>query len=279
MAKYQIRVLEVGYDPHFPAGVAFDFWNMADQQAYSPFSMTLVQGEGRNILFDCGMDTQKEYVKNKTAMEGDQNCHNPAEVLESVGLHPEDIDAVVLSHCHWDHISGLNYFPNAVFYVQREELDNWNRAMKDPLFPVTHKMVVDQESMDTLNQYVAEGKVHLLHGDVIDLFPGISVKKAVGHSFAQNILFVEDEEQGRFAIIGDVAMRPESFEGNEAFPCYLPNLKFSVGSIESIMDSYRQIMEWVGNDVSHIVMTHDGTRHTAPNTRQSILALDVTTVI
>ena len=259
MAHYTIRTLEVGCDRHFPAGVAFDFWQMADQQVYSPFAMTLLQGEGRNILFDCGFDPASPFASAKIAQEGDELCHTPEEVLQTVGLTSGDIDAVVLSHCHWDHISGIRFFPNARLYIQREELDCWENAMRNDAFPVTHKMVVDPETLKTLRELAAAGRVEFLDGVRYELFPGIQAQCARGHSFAQTILLIEDEA-GRFAIIGDVAMRPESFTGTEQFPCFLPNLKFSVGSIEDILSSYRMIHSWVGGEVDRIVMTHDGTR-------------------
>ena len=93
MAHYTIKTLEVGFDPHFPAGVAFDFWHMAADQVYSPFAMTLLQGEGHNILFDCGIDPASPFAAAKIAQENDQNCHSTAQVLRSVGLEPREVDA------------------------------------------------------------------------------------------------------------------------------------------------------------------------------------------
>ena len=39
------------------------------------------------------------------------------------GFSPSDIDHVVLSHLHYDHAGGMEYFPNAQFYAQRRELE------------------------------------------------------------------------------------------------------------------------------------------------------------
>ena len=119
MAHYKISVLEIGRDHKFPAGVAFDFWHMGDQFIYSPFSMTLIQGEGHNILFDCGFDLSRPEIRDRIAAEQDDNCHDPKEVLASVGLTPDDIDSVIISHCHWDHMSGLSTFPTRQ-YTSRE---------------------------------------------------------------------------------------------------------------------------------------------------------------
>ena len=274
MAHYNIRVLEIGYDEHFPAGKAFDFWHMGDQQAYSPFAMTLIQGEGHNILFDCGIDPEAGFSAAKIKMENDQNCTNTADVLRAAGVDPADIDAVILSHCHWDHMGGIKYLPNAKFYIQKAEADNWKTALADPIFPITHKMVVNPEDIETLR---ACDRVEYLEGDVENLFPGISLKMAAGHSFAQSMLFI-DCDGGRFAVIGDVAMRPESFTGNEVFPCILPNLKFAVGTIKDIALSYKSIMDFVEGDVTHIIPTHDGTRHETWPTVRNEIGLNVTTI-
>jgi glyoxylase-like metal-dependent hydrolase (beta-lactamase superfamily II) len=41
--------------------------------------------------------------------------------LASIGLRPEDISKVVLSHMHFDHVSALEYFRHAEVIVQRTE--------------------------------------------------------------------------------------------------------------------------------------------------------------
>lgn len=258
MARYTIRQLELGYDPAFPLGIAFDMWDHAGEQAYSPFTVVLLEGEGHKILFDCGFDPESSFARQKIAQEHDQNCHNTVEVLRANGVEPEEIDTVIVSHCHWDHLSGLKYFPHAAIYVQEDEVRQWTQAMQKETFPITHKMVVDRTSLSLLAQWVKEGKVTALRGDVDNLLPGLHIRRAAGHSFAQNLLFVEDE-RGHAAVIGDAAMRPESFWGSAGLPCYLPNLKFSVGSIGEIAASYDRILSWVDGNVDHVFMSHDGT--------------------
>ena len=277
MATYKITVLELGYDPKFPAGIAFDFWNMGDAQIYSKFSMTLLQGEGHNILFDCGFDPSAPFAAEKIRQEGDQNCHDPRSVLESIGVSAEDIDSIVLSHAHWDHMSGMQFFPNARFYIQRAEYESWRSAFARSLFPATHKIVVDPENLRLLEDLDRQDRVVWLEGNREELFPGIRLRSAAGHSYAQSMLFAESGD-ARYAIIGDVSMRPESFQGTDAFPCFLPNLKFSVGTIDSIMASYQQIMDWVKGDVSNIIMTHDGSIFEKWPTHVSRLGLHVTEI-
>jgi len=42
--------------------------------------------------------------------------------MQMIGLNPEDVTRIVIGHGHWDHAGQLDSFPNAVLYVQKEEL-------------------------------------------------------------------------------------------------------------------------------------------------------------
>ena len=42
--------------------------------------------------------------------------------LAKIGVKPEEIDIVILTHLHWDHVGEVNIFPNAQFIVSQTEL-------------------------------------------------------------------------------------------------------------------------------------------------------------
>lgn len=42
--------------------------------------------------------------------------------LVAIGLHPDNVKTIVVGHAHWDHAGQLSSFPNAVLYIQKEEL-------------------------------------------------------------------------------------------------------------------------------------------------------------
>ena len=44
--------------------------------------------------------------------------------LAEEGLKPEDIDTVIYTHLHYDHVGNADLFPDAVTYVQKAEYDN-----------------------------------------------------------------------------------------------------------------------------------------------------------
>lgn len=72
----------------------------------------LIEYKGRKILFDAGGD-EKIFINN----------------FESLGIVPEEIDFIFVSHKHWDHIAGLPYVlgPNQKVYF----LESFPKSLKN----------------------------------------------------------------------------------------------------------------------------------------------------
>src|SRR6266851_7211120 len=79
------------------------------------------------VLFDTGMGTLKLF--------GPTTGRQQKSMAEA-GIKPEEIDAVVLSHAHIDHIGGIVdsadkvLFPNAQFYIAQSDFDFWTDESK-----------------------------------------------------------------------------------------------------------------------------------------------------
>ena len=82
----------------------------------------IVNNGDKLILFDTGMGTSKAF--------GPTTGRQQKSMAEA-GIKPGDIDAVVLSHAHIDHIggvvdaSGKVLFPNAQYYIAQSDFDYW----------------------------------------------------------------------------------------------------------------------------------------------------------
>lgn len=88
----------------------------------APVLVWVASVQGLIIIFDTGPSDPEIAAK-----RGHTNFHqDPSEELSSqmhsISLRPDDVDAVVLSHLHWDHASNWELFPRAQIYVQAAEL-------------------------------------------------------------------------------------------------------------------------------------------------------------
>ena len=83
----------------------------------------LVQKDGKNLLFDSGNGGEGALL---------------IPTLASMGLSPEDIDYVFITHLHGDHIGGMvndgkAVFTNATVYLNKDEYDGWGNVDESPM--------------------------------------------------------------------------------------------------------------------------------------------------
>ena len=47
----------------------------------------------------------------------------PDKALERLGIRPEQVTDIVVTHMHWDHADGVDLFPKAQVWIQKDEFD------------------------------------------------------------------------------------------------------------------------------------------------------------
>jgi glyoxylase-like metal-dependent hydrolase (beta-lactamase superfamily II) len=112
----------------------------------------------------------------------------PDEAVRSAGVKPEEITDVVISHAHWDHMGGIDLFPKATVWIQKEEFryytgEAWQAGGQHG--------GIDPEDVKELVRLNTEGRLRLVDGDDVEVFPGIRAYTGARHTYASQYLRVE----------------------------------------------------------------------------------------
>jgi glyoxylase-like metal-dependent hydrolase (beta-lactamase superfamily II) len=146
----------------------------AEQKADLPFAMCAAQRGDYVVMLDAG------YVNPELGKQfGVGDWSEYSALLAEVGLRPDQVDYVTLSHMHWDHTGGTSRFPQAKFIVQRRELEYAAGALPHNSAAKGAFVAEDVLAVVQLNW---QGRVLLVDGDVEDVVPGVDVYLTPGHT-------------------------------------------------------------------------------------------------
>ena len=126
--------------------------------------------------------------------------------LKAAGYQPDQVDDVLITHMHGDHVGGLVQdgklvFPNATIHAGQEDADFWlNKANLEKASAEMKGFF--QGAMASLNPYVEAGKFKGMKGGT-ELAPGIKAVPAHGHTPGHNIYVVESKGQ-KLVLWGDL---------------------------------------------------------------------------
>ncbi len=257
MEKYSIRILEYANTDKAPVSAQIasahngGFMNLT-------MSYCLVQGNGHRILVDCGVNYDEPASKAICELYGFQNVRMPKDVLAKVGLAPEDIDAVILTHCHFDHMGGLKLFPNAHFYIQKDEILKSLAALSLPAKFNRAKNAFLPCDLKTACDFICDGRMTLVDGDR-ELFDGIRVIACpMGHSYCGEIILVQTEENGKAVekvLSGDVAYVQENVLGVNRDGVYVPFT--AVGSPLTVIEQIDKAYALAGHEIKDLIFNHE----------------------
>jgi glyoxylase-like metal-dependent hydrolase (beta-lactamase superfamily II) len=180
--EYSIQAIRYANSPGVPASELI-VGGPKDVKIDIAMVVWLIRGGGHTILFDSGFhrDTFLKYFPMTDYLR-------PDEAVRTAGVNPEDVTDIVISHAHWDHIGGIDLFPKATIWIQKEE---YRYYTMDAWQPGGQHGGIDPEDVKELLQLNTEGRVHLVDGDNVEIFPGIRAYTGARHTYASQYLRVD----------------------------------------------------------------------------------------
>jgi glyoxylase-like metal-dependent hydrolase (beta-lactamase superfamily II) len=195
-------------DPHH--------WDAASGDYRAHMQTWVLRGQGRTILVDTGLGNHKPRVHPLLADRDGDFLHR----LATIGVRPEDVDTVVNTHLHTDHV-GWNTrlvngewaptFPNARYLMHRADFDYWNpangvTARSDFADPADSRAGFE----DSVLPVHRAGQAVLWDGAAHALDTGLSLRHAPGHTPGSAVLELHSGTDRAF-FVGDLVHTPLQF--------------------------------------------------------------------
>jgi glyoxylase-like metal-dependent hydrolase (beta-lactamase superfamily II) len=172
-----------------------------------PIICLIIKAGGKRVLVDTG-------AKGLAPDAGQLFSH-----LRAEGLEPGDIDIVVLSHAHGDHIAGnltddgKPAFPRARYVMLQEEWDFWMSTPKLTELQVDDGMKERIVAMVQRNLAGVEKQLDLVKPET-EISPGMLIRSAFGHTPGHASLDISSGAE-RLMVVADALIDPINVEHPE----------------------------------------------------------------
>lgn len=261
MMHYSIWVLEYARVEQHPLSATLYGSHNADTCCL-PFSYVLLKGDGIVALVDVGHN-HVDYKKEFAEQIGVTNWRSPTDVLAECGVGPQDVTHVFITHAHFDHMGGLEFFPNATFYIQERELTSWVSTMALGRRFRSLMGGIDPSDIMRLVDLGRQGRLVAVDGFRENILPNIDVHPAFDtHTPGSQYVVVRngggDERTGdTWVLAGDLVYKHENLHGgDEKDPFYIP-VGLATGSQTRLIMTSDEMLRRVDGEVSRVIPVHE----------------------
>jgi glyoxylase-like metal-dependent hydrolase (beta-lactamase superfamily II) len=206
-----------------PEGVAQ--YSLPEKQIFIDYTILLIKAGDKLVLNDVGAGDLGNPADNifpgLDHTTSRTNLVVPS--LQAAGIDPADIDIVLITHAHPDHIAGLHdaegnlVFPNAQYYVPQKEYDYWMSADPSAVEAEAlraHLELLVREARAAFD--AIEGRITLVQGDE-EVVSGVRFEATHGHTPGHVMVTISAGDQKVYNI-SDVVVHPLFLEHPEWAP-------------------------------------------------------------
>jgi glyoxylase-like metal-dependent hydrolase (beta-lactamase superfamily II) len=182
IANFPVSSLVAGADRARRADIAMTIW-------------VLKGVDGRVAIVDTGFHREryfqqfavKDYVK-------------PSDALAPLGLRADDVTDIFLTHMHWDHAGGIDLFPAARVWIQKDEYEYY--AGEAWQSRSTHGGI-DAEDVAAIVKRNLDGKVSFVRGDDDTSISGVTFGVGGKHTWQSQFVTVRTRRDHTVVLASD----------------------------------------------------------------------------
>jgi len=201
-------------EPDRPLGMDYFFW--------------IVRGGGRTVVVDTGFSPAAGAARRRTML------HEMPESLALAGVKTDDIDQVIVTHAHYDHVGGVPGLPRGEVIMAEAEYDFWTGPMGGR---GVFGHVSEASEIEHLRALRSEDRLTLTSGSH-QVAPGIEITEVGGHTPGQ-VLVTVATANGTVLLTSDAAHYYEEIERDRPFSTVtdVPGMYAAFDTIRSIASS------------------------------------------
>lgn len=238
--KYEVLALRYGTWESTKGDCFYRYptYGEPDETVQMDFFLWVIRNDETTVLVDTGF--HQDAIRHRP---GRVCLTPPPEAVAAVGVDPESVSRIVVTHMHYDHTGNLPAFPNATLYLQRRELDFWTSSYgQHPPLAAS----IEAGEIDYVKRAVERGKVELLDGDA-EVAPGVRARRVGGHCPGEQIVVVDNARP--VVLASDAVHYYEEVERDRPYEIFT--------SLTEMYDAYAELRRMETEENAILVAGHD----------------------
>jgi glyoxylase-like metal-dependent hydrolase (beta-lactamase superfamily II) len=199
----------------------------------------VIRDGGRVVLVDSGFAPEVGDRRRRT------HYGTPAQALPALGIAPDEVGAIVITHAHWDHTGNIRQFPRAQLVMTEAEYGFWTSPVAARGQFAAHS---EPGEIALLAKAREEDRLTLFTGRHT-LAPGIELTEVGGHTPGQLIVSVATADGGTAVLASDALHFYEELERDRPFSV--------LADLPAMYRAYDTLAQLAAQPRTHLVAGHD----------------------
>ena len=217
--------------------ISTDFPDFPDAPMPMDYFVWAIRGPHGDVVVDTGFTEATAHSRKRRYL------HCPVEGLRRVGIAPETVKNVVITHLHYDHAGNLDRFPAAKFHLQESEAAF---ATGKFMLDASRQHAYDVEDVVWAVRGIHAGRI-IFHSGMGEVLPGITLHHVGGHTAGLQVVRVHTA-RGWVVLASDATHFYANIRRRSPFPI--------VHDVGAMLEGYR-VVEALADGPDHIIPGHD----------------------